>query len=990
MLTVALALLFQSSGNVELPLDVYHTLWTNQQQQLQPAPAPFAFGHGTANADVRFTPQGAQTQITFSFTATILDEGWVKVPLLVYGPAIDQVLVQGKPATLHQAPEGWCWSTDQKGSYTIQLTYRVVSSVTPEQGTLSIPIPAVPSTALQLKVQGSDRQITVVPAVIQTERTIGGTTEITASLPATSVFHVGFTSPTSSQITVSQAHYTATQAIDHVQFKGTFQVHVQREGAQELALLPDTVTLHDVRLNGKPGVIRARDHRFWLAVRDAGSYELSLTYEVPIRVQEGLPFVDVPMMQVPISRMELSFMGRKEVTVQPGTGLQTAHTDDKTSVSLFVPMSHQVRFSWTEAVPDDLTQEFRANAQMVSLVHADEGVMLIQTRMDLDVSRGSASVLELVVPEKTQIVDVRGSADEVSEWTTQRSEGAPQLLRVFLNRQVDSHLQLTVWCEQPLDPDQSQNVPILSVANINRQGGLVALLSSRSTMLNPETETNLTRVGENQIPVELRQDLEMVIAHTFKFGQDLPQLTVQLAEPERMAGRFDVMVDTLISLNDVSMKAAASFDCLVKSGLLGQLEIILPSDVNLLHVSAPSMRNHVVVPSDVGQRVQIFFTQELEGQIRVEMDYERIIDFNQAQVNIPLAVCEGAEVQQGRVALEALTAVEVQPANLENVTEMDWQELPQSLMLKTSNPILAAFKYVRVAPPVQLDVAIKRHAQLEVQSAVIDRADVTTLITREGLVVHRYVFRMRNNSQQFLRLPIHRDVELWSAFVAGKPVKPAVVDEDNERAALINIIHASEPFEIELVLATPGRHLGSFGSLRTKLPLPETTTTQLDWRLFLPDGLTYQSMKSNLDPGQAHTEVGMDEAMRKVASPLSIQLPQSGVQFELSKLYPNRSEEPPYVSLSYVSATTRKTGLGLHVLALAVLMAGGYAWMRHRDKPHLRWTVAVGGLMALVVWLMTGVSGAPILIAGVILAGLAVVGQLLWQRRLNLSVVDKE
>ena len=175
-------------------------------------------------------------------------------------------------------------------------------------------------------------------------------------------------------------------------------------------------------------------------------------------------------------------------------------------------------------------------------------------------------------------------------------------------------------------------------------------------------------------------------------------MVVKAVKPERKQGKFDAMVNTLISLSDVTIKGSASVEVNVKSGAIMEMQLVLPKDVNVLSLSAPSLRNHKVNATDGNQTIDLFFTQEMEGQFRIEIAYERILADTEADIAIPTLGVKGSEVEQGKIAVEALSAVEVRASSIKQLSSLDPSELPQQLVLKTTNPILLAYRYVHTDP----------------------------------------------------------------------------------------------------------------------------------------------------------------------------------------------------------------------------------------------------------------------------------------------------
>ena len=248
-------------------------------------------------------------------------------------------------------------------------------------------------------------------------------------------------------------------------------------------------------------------------------------------------------------------------------------------------------------------------------------------------------------------------------------------------------------------------------------------------------------------------------------------------------------------------------------------------------------------------------------------------------------------MEQGRRAVEALSAVEVQAGVVEQLTALDVNELPQQLVLRTTNPILLAFKYVHTDPPPRLTLEVTRHRVVEVQEAVVDSAAYQTLFTRDGLAVTTANLVVRNSRKQFLKVNLPADSEVWSAFVDGKPEKPAM-GEDGSDTVLVKIINSTRGFPVQLVYATQGSGIGGLGAVRAELARPEILVTRSRWDVYLPEGVSYGEPSSNMDV----VVVGVHEdladlarqqeaaAAQQAVEPLKISIPTSGVHFAFDKL----------------------------------------------------------------------------------------------------------
>jgi len=458
----------------------------------------------------------------------------------------------------------------------------------------------------------------------------------------------------------------------------------------------------------------------------------------------------------------------------------TGSHEGSTTATVYVPMTDIVSFSWSEAVPEEIKTEVRSNAATYHLAHADEGVLYLRALVLYEINRGETNVVELLLPPDVQVNRIGSESGAVADWRIAApDEDGSRVVSVFLDRQLRGELLLDVQYDRSLPPREDDtaggfDVPLIRAIDTHRQKGMVALLASKELTLNPVETNDATKVGENQLPAFVRNSVEMTVAHTFKYTETPPRLVVEASVPEKVQGKFDARVDTLISLGDVTLTGSATIHINVKSGRIMDLGLELPNGVSLLNLTAPSLRTYRVVPEADCQKIEIEFTQEMDGQFLLDVTYERILVDGEPRVGVPTVAVSGAEVEQGRIGVEALTAVEVQPAVADQLSSLDIAELPRQLILKTTNPILLAYKYVHVDPPPNLALAVTRHKVLGVQEAAIDRAEYRTLFTSDGLWVTTAEFTMRNSRKQFLRVRLPADSSVWSAFVDGRPEKPAL------------------------------------------------------------------------------------------------------------------------------------------------------------------------------------------------------------------------
>ena len=930
-----------SGGEVQIPLDIYNQL-INDTRTTRPAPSGYALGQAIVKIQVADIGGRASASISVDLQLDVLENEWAAVPILPAGTPLRSVTINGKAVQLMQRGGSLVWGTKKAGSYTMKLVYSADAVRSDAGYVIPIPLPQAAATQFTASVPGTGLDMAVIPAAGVEVTSSGGRTLLAATIPTTRGVQLSWREPVLDSHTISRAVYSGHLEGDALQWNVDLSVELSSDETISLELLPAHVTLNEIQVDGKQAPVAVENGHFAAIVKGRGAHRVKLAFQVPIHRGEGPPFVELEIPSIPISRFALELPGRKEVSVIPQANVNHQDKEKGTLAVFNIPMSRGVKISWTEALPVDLQTEVRSHASVYHAAHAEEGVLYVRALISLEVSRGEVNVIEFDVPSSVQVNRVHSETGGISDWRLDAEvKDGRRTIAVYLDHPLRDAIRLDVDFDRSLASEAELDMPFLRVRGVQRQRGMMALLATKEIALKPAEEIDITRVGENQLPAFFRELLERTVAHTFKYVEALPALVVLPSTPDPVVAKFDAEINTLISLMDVTMRGTASANIRVKSGHLERIQLELPEDVNLLSLSAPSLRTHKVINEGGRQLIDVEFTQEMDGQFRIETNYERIASDADLELPVPTLSVVGAEVEQGRIAVEALAAVEVQVARSDQLSSVDPSELPQQLVLKTTNPILLAYKYVHTDPPYQLALQITRHPEVTVQSASIDQADYQTLFTQDGLAVTTARFTVRNNRKQFLRVVLPEGAEVWSATVAGRPEKPAISATPREGREgiegpeiLIKVINSIEGFPVELVYATPLPEMGGLGRVRAHLPQPDMIVTSTRWDIFLPENFRYGNPDSNMAlaaiAGGGTAELvrkrleGLDDSLRaqQPNHPLRIKVPATGVHFSFEKLYANQGDQAAAFSIPYSSAAGARLGQILALLG-GVLFWGG-------------------------------------------------------------------
>jgi len=957
-----------TGGQVQISLDGYQRL-VQAGTSRETAPARSTVGTAQLQVDVTEREGLARAEVSARLSIEVFEDGWSLVPVLPATTAIDRASLQGEPVQLVQGNDGLSVVARSAGKYSLVLRYRVdARSVTSTDGfVLSLPTPRAAATEMSVSFPGEAFDIAILPAVAVEIQTGPGTTRAQASLPSTQGVQVSWRRAAIRPFTISRARYRGTLEGAAVVWKARLLVDCTLESTQFLPILPASAALRDVRVDGKQASVRSREGFFDTDVTGRGRHEIDLEFEVPVGGDAGPPAVDLRLVPVPISELVLELPGEKRVSATPSTQVSHEFSNGSTLAEFHVRLGDRVRLQWTEAVPGAASDEPRVSAELAHVAHVEDEVLYVQATVTLDLRRGALSEIELPLPEGVSVNTVEAT-HSLADWRVRESGQGGRMLVVYLDHPVERELGLRVGYDRSLRQAagslETFPIPLLRVESAQRSRGVIALLATRESALTPVSESGLTRVGESQIPTAVRERITQKVVHTYKYAEESPTLQARVSVPERVREKLDARVDTLISLGEVTLRGQATIDLRIKSGAIDAFAFTLPASVNVLGLTSPSLRSYRVENQGAESRLAVVgeLTQPLDGDVRIELSYESLHG-DEEELSVPILAVPDAEVQQGHLAIEARSAVEIGIRRAERLSPMDPADLARPLLLRTENPVLRAYEYVVEDALPELVLTSTRHRRIEVQTAMIPRAEYTTLVASNGLAVTRAKFVVRNVRQQFVRLRLPVGSEIWSVQVAGRAEKPAVAEagtppkgregatagedsgtgqaKDPRPEVLIQARSAADGFPVEVTFATELPAFGSYGRLHLELPEPDLVVTQSSWSVYLPPQLRYGEPVSSLQrvvssSATADHERELDvpaerAAIGQVPPELEIQVPKRGTQFGFEQIYVNRSSSRAFVEIRYASTGAIRWGAALLAFGCAGIgLAALLAWRERR------------------------------------------------------------
>ena len=232
--------------------------------------------------------------------------------------------------------------------------------------------------------------------------------------------------------------------------------------------------------------------------------------------------------------------------------------------------------------------------------------------------------------------------------------------------------------------------------------------------------------------------------------------------------RFRGSLTQLVGLGEDTTQITAEVQVDVLQGVAKEIRIQLPPQFTVNQVAGAMVADWEAT----AQEVVVTMVEPVEqstrftviGEVRLPRD---------GQLDVPLMRLAASERESGAVAVEVLGAGEIKERQATGMEEAEVADLGQ-LIASRQSPLLVGFR-MRPADGKStrsLSVRVARYTPQAVLSANVEEAQYSVLITDDGKILVQSRFAVRNNQRNFLKITVPTGAVLWSASVAGRPIRP--------------------------------------------------------------------------------------------------------------------------------------------------------------------------------------------------------------------------
>ena len=288
----------------------------------------------------------------------------------------------------------------------------------------------------------------------------------------------------------------------------------------------------------------------------------------------------------------------------------------------------------------------------------------------------------------------------------------------------------------------------------------------------------------------------------------------------------------LISLAEDSTSIYGEVNLNVVQGAAREVRIQLPEKVTINQVSGAMVADWEMK----GGELAVTFLEPVEQSARFTISGETRLP-RDGVIDVPLLRLLNTERDEGGVAVEILGAGEIKDQKTLGLEDADATDLGEMVASRQS-PALAAFR-LRSGDNLQvrsLSINVARYAQQAVLMANIEEARYHVLMSNDGKMLVQARYAVRNNQRNFVKVTLPAGATVWSAALAGKPVRPGQSPDGSLLLPLEKARGGEEApaFAVEIFYITKAGAWQEKGKAKVELPALDLPISRTGLLLYYP------------------------------------------------------------------------------------------------------------------------------------------------------------
>jgi hypothetical protein len=855
-------------GRVYIPVKRYEDLLRSagllKEEPLTP-PLPFSVNSANYTAVILSDRAEFSLEMSLELLRAETTEVFIGLP----GIALQNAKLDGKDARLRSDASGYFLVLTEPGCHTFTASFSLPIDAKRVSGLVEFPVRPVACAQLTAKTDRPDTEILIKSALggQEVKETEAGK-EVIAALGAASTISISYGPK---EMVATGARVATDARLSHyfwlseslIIYRCNADITVSGGERDSLFFtLPDNLEIYQV--------VAATEIRTWRITRDpAGKTILEILLYEPVKEALTLTIsgaqvlaqktgdFSLPFPQVVDARKEtgdvLVFL--KETLKANVTGtenlIQTtlaAKTEGNYELhSAYRYSSRPIKFSL-----QTLEKETDLRANIFTQLSITKEKLSFNTTAALTVQGAPVYNFSLSVPAQFEIEEV-SCPNMASKFI--KKEGERKIITIHLSAPLLGSTSISVSGSRITDEKETElSLPQVTVANAKFVEGWIVVSSTEGIALTTKKTENLIPVDVRTVPYP-RQTQEGApearLAFTFKNPEHSGTIGVDRLKPTLSA----ITLSSALVKNEV-VSFTTVIEYRIKTAPRRRFSFSMPYGLAQKAIlSIPFERQKTLTKEGEGDTARGIWTVELQRELTesysIAINWEKIPKGAEL-LEIPYICATGVESASTYILLQNSSGLKVTEGEKKNLEPATREEIPLlGAVLAERASLVCTYRVQDTGKEHSLLFSVTRLEEVKEIEAIIEIAEITTVISDDGYSFNEASYRIQNRAKQYLAIEIPEGAELWSAEVAGRQVKPALPPEGMGKKILLPLLKQGKgefSYNVKIYYGLSLKSKPGFGtSFSPKAPKPlDISIGQTFWTVYAPEKFDYR-FDGNLD-----------------------------------------------------------------------------------------------------------------------------------------------
>jgi hypothetical protein len=491
-----------------------------------------------------------------------------------------------------------------------------------------------------------------------------------------------------------------------------------------------------------------------------------------------------------------------------------------------------------EAVQPEVEAFVRNNARV-----GPEQIALTAT-IDYTIKRAGVFSLKLMLPEGYELQSVSG--DSVFQ-SPEPGETHERAVEITLKERTIGACQLRLELVRPLK-ELPRTIDIVGVRplDVQKLRGVVAVSAEPGVAIKTGSFDGLAEIPASSLPDFSNSGQGDVLAYKFTAADPSAAAWKLSAATESVESWVRAEVANVITLSDALASGRAVIRYDIQNAPVGEFRLKLPAAFQNIEVTGSNIRRR----DQTGEEWRVELQNKVSGTYLLTVTWEQPGNFKTNDLEVTGVQALGAERETGVVAILARPPLQVAAGKAsEELVKIDARELPDwagvgdAAARVDGESVVLSYRYVR--PGYKLALEVKRFEDAAVLQALVDNVHLTTVVADDGQMMTEMALGIHNNGRQDLELELPSGATVWSAFVAGQPVRPTRRDGK----LLLPLERSSAdgaPVSVELTYVNVEKFPRRKGRVDLASPKLDMPLKNARWELYLPPDFEYGKFSGSM------------------------------------------------------------------------------------------------------------------------------------------------